>query len=104
MFACRVTAPLRANARPSMVAPVVRLMSVSAMMVPTNRVRVPSVAELATCQKTLHGLPLITSTRLSEAVMRVEDAWKTKTAFGSPPPSRVRVPVRPAPHRSRPPG
>jgi hypothetical protein len=36
VFASSVTAPLRANARPSTTAPVLRWTSVSAMMVPTN--------------------------------------------------------------------
>jgi hypothetical protein len=38
-----------------MVAPVCAVMLVSAMTVPTNVVVVPSVAELPTCQKTLHA-------------------------------------------------
>jgi hypothetical protein len=56
----------------------------------------PSVAELPTCQMTLlDWAPLIRATWLAEAVVSVEPAWKTKTAFGSPPPSRVTVPVSP---------
>ena len=55
VFVSSVTAPLRARARPCMVAPVVRVMLVSAMIVPTNVEPVPIVAELPTCQKTLHG-------------------------------------------------
>ena len=46
-----VTAPFRASARPSMVAPVVgREIEVNAMMVPLKVLAVPSVAELPTCQ------------------------------------------------------
>jgi hypothetical protein len=32
---------------------------------------------------------------LPEAVVSVEPAWKMNTAFGSPPPFKVKVPVRP---------
>lgn len=45
-----VTAPLRANARPATVAPVVTVTLVSARILPTNAVLVPRVAELPTCQ------------------------------------------------------
>jgi hypothetical protein len=56
VFVSRVTAPLRARALPSrMLARVVRVMLVSARMLPWNAVSVPSVAELPTCQKTLHA-------------------------------------------------
>jgi hypothetical protein len=50
-----VTAPFRANALPDTLAPVVRLMLVSARMFPMNAVRVPSVAELPICQNALQG-------------------------------------------------
>ncbi len=95
-FVSSVTAALRASARPSSVAPVVIVIAVSARMFPTKLEDVPIVAELPTCQKTLHAwADPISSTRLAEAVSRVEPAWKMKTAFGSPPPSRVRVPLSP---------
>jgi len=43
------------------------------MMVPTNRVPVPSVAEVETCQKTLHDdRPLMRATRLFDAVISDE--------------------------------
>ena len=45
-----VTAPLRASARPSSVAPVCIAIEVSAMMVPLNVVVVAMVAELPICQ------------------------------------------------------
>ena len=93
----RVTEPLRASARPSMFAPVVTLIEVSAMMVPTKVESVPSVAELPICQNTLHGdAPLMRSTRLADAVVRPEPIWKTQTALGSPSASRVSVPVSPS--------
>ncbi len=78
-----------------MVAPVVAVIEVSARMVPTNEVSVPSVAELPTCQYTLHGEAPLTrlTVLLSAAVVRVEPIWNTQTALGSPSASRVSVPV-----------
>jgi hypothetical protein len=46
----KVTAPFRASARPSTVAPVVSVIEVNARMFPRNVEPVPSVAELPTCQ------------------------------------------------------
>ena len=55
-----VTLPLRASARPCTVTPLFIEIDVRAMMVPAKTEAVPSVAELPTCQKTLHGCaPLI---------------------------------------------
>ena len=89
------TWPLRASARPSTSVPVVTEIDVSAMIVPTKVDVVPRVAELPTCQKTLHAVaPLIRLTRLSDAVINVDATWKMKTALGSPWPSRVSVPLR----------
>ena len=57
---------------------------------------VPSVAELPTCQNTLQACaPLTSLTRLADAVISVEPAWKTKTAFGSPWASSVSVAGQP---------
>ncbi|KOV34936.1 hypothetical protein ADK60_10835 [Streptomyces sp. XY431] len=79
-----------------MVAPVVTVIDVRARMLPTKVELVPSVAELPICQKTLQGAaPLIRFTWLAEAVVRVDPTWNTQTAFGSPPASRVSVPVSP---------
>jgi hypothetical protein len=50
-----VTAPLRASARPCKVAPVFIEIDESARIVPTKELDVSSVAELPTCQKTLHA-------------------------------------------------
>lgn len=67
------------------------------MTVPTNVVVVPSVAELPTCQKTLHGFaPPMRFTVLLGAVISVEPAWKMKTAAGSDWASNVTVPVSPS--------
>ena len=71
-------------------------MLVNARIVPRKVEPVPSVAELPTCQKTLQDwAPLIRLTVLPEPVVRVEPAWKTKTAFGSPPPLSVSAPESP---------
>ena len=88
-----VTAPLRAKARPWMFAPWVTVIDVKARMFPTKLEPVPSVAELPTCQKTLHGwAPLIRETELFDAVVSVEFVWKMKIDPGSPFPSSVKVP------------
>ena len=50
-----VTAPSCANAAPFMLAPEFRVMLVKAIILPTNDVLVPSVAELPTAQNTLHA-------------------------------------------------
>ncbi len=50
-----VTAPSLASRRPWMVAPVVAVIEVCAMIVPTKLVAVPRVAELPTCQNTLQA-------------------------------------------------
>jgi hypothetical protein len=91
-----VTAPFRASSRPATDAPAPALTEVRARMVPRKVEPVPSVAELPTCQKTLHGEePLTRFTRLEDAVVRVDAAWNRKTALGSPCASSVSVPVTP---------
>ena len=83
VLASKVTAPLRAKRRPVTVAPVVAEIDVSAITVPTIVDPVPRVAELTTCQKTLHGLaPLISDTTLLEPVINVLAAWKRTTRSG----------------------
>src|SRR5512135_2606584 len=52
----KVTAPVRANNRPSTVAPVVTVMEAIGRMLPLKTEPVPSVAELPTCQKMLAAL------------------------------------------------
>ena len=92
-----VTAPFRASRRPWIVAPVVAVMDVRARTLPTRWELVPSVAELPTCQKTLHAVPpLRTTTELVEAVINVDEALKTNTASGLPRVLRVKVPVIPS--------
>ena|SRR5580692_3414058 len=55
VLASMVTAPLMARARPLIVAPVFNVIDVVAMIVPAKLVVVPRVAELPTCQNTLHA-------------------------------------------------
>src|SRR5213075_858468 len=50
VLASRVTAPVRANSRPSTAAPVVTVIEANARMFPLNTEVVPKVAELPTCQ------------------------------------------------------
>ncbi len=65
------------------------------MIVPMKVEPDPIVAELRTCQKTLHELaPRMSFTELPDAVMRDEVVWKIHTELGSFWPSSVRVPVR----------
>ena len=89
-----VTAPFRAKALPVKLAPVFRVMLVSATMLPASAVPVPRVAELPTCQNTpqLDAL-LIRSTDEALAVVSVLPILKMKTALGLPCASRVSVPV-----------
>jgi hypothetical protein len=90
-----VTSPLRASALPWTVTALSSVMDVIARIVPTKEEPEPRVAELVTCQKTLHGLPpLMNTTELVDAVMRSDVAWKIHTEFGLFWPSSVSVPVR----------
>ena len=90
-----VTSPLRASALPWTVTALSSVMDVIARIVPTKEEPEPRVAELVTCQKTLHGLPpLMNTTELVDAVMRSDVAWKIHTEFGLFAPSSVSVPVR----------
>ncbi len=92
-----VTAPLRAKSLPFTVAPLFTEIDVKAMTVPWSAVLVPSVAELPTCQKTLHAwAPLMRLTPRSVAVVSVDATWKMNTARGSPCASSVRRPVNPS--------
>ena len=94
VFVSKVTAPFRASARPSIVAPVVTVIDDRAMIVPLNADPVPIVAELPICQKTLQDCaPPMRTTLLPEAVVSVEPAWKIQTSLG--PPESVSAPVSP---------
>ena len=90
----RLIFPLRASTRPITEAPLFSEMLASAIRLPWNAVVVSSVAELPTCQKTLHGdALLISTTELAGAVVRAEAISNTNCAFLSPCPSRVSGPV-----------
>src|SRR5450759_48915 len=89
-----VTAPFRAKVRAVTFAPVFSVMLDSARIFPANDVVVPRVAELPTCQKTLHTDPLlITTTDEPLAVVSVLPILKMKTAPALPWALSVRVPV-----------
>src|SRR5436190_1660695 len=93
VFASNVTAPFRANARPSSVAPVCSVIDVNARMFPFKTELVPSVAELPTCQTMFVGwAPPLRITCRPAVVVRVEAIWKMKTALVSPWASSVRSP------------
>jgi hypothetical protein len=90
----RVTAPFSAISEPESDAPVLAVIDVCARMIPINAVFVPNVAELPTCQMTLHALaPLINITDDAEAVVSVVPIWKTNWALVSPWASSVSIPV-----------
>lgn len=82
-----VTAPVCARARPFNLAPVFRLMDVSARIFPINEVFVPRVAELTTRHHTSKALP--PTTLAVPEVMRVDADLKIQTP---PNPLRVSVP------------
>jgi hypothetical protein len=86
----RVTSPVPANTRPSTVTPEPRVIEVDAMTVPM-KVEPSSVAELPTCQNTLHGeAPSVSTTLLLVEVTRLDPVWKMNT----PAPVKVSVPFR----------
>ena len=97
VLARNVNAPLPsapASNRPHDVAPVPIEIDAEASTFPLNVVLPSKVAELPTNHQTLEALaPLIRIILLPTAVVSAEGACRTKRAFGSPPPSRVRSPV-----------
>jgi len=97
----RVTAPFRASSLPLIVAPVWAVIEARARTVPTNLEPTPIVAELPTCQKTLHACaPLIRATLLFVFMMSVLADWKMNTAFESPCALSVTVPFTLSPRVS----
>ncbi len=78
-----------------MVAPVSKKMLLAPRIVPTKSMVVLRVVSLPTCQKTLQAWAApVSNAWLPAAVTRLDVAWKAQTAFGSPSPSSVRVPMR----------
>jgi hypothetical protein len=91
-----VTAPPSARTRPFTVAPVFNVIDVVARIDPAKLVVVPRVAELPTCQNTLHACaPFSSATLLVDAVVSDDPVSKMKTESGLPSPLRVTVPVKP---------
>jgi hypothetical protein len=79
--------PLRLERSPRVSAPAVK-------MVPEKLESAPVDTAPVTCQKTLSAFAWLTSTTaLLAAVLSAPVTWKINTAFGSPPPSKVMVPV-----------
>ena len=94
VFPSSVTAPLSAISLPLAVAPVVAVTLAFAITLPTNVEVVPSVAELPTCQNTLHAGPRWSRAPASAAaVVSVLPILKMKTALGLPWALSVSVPV-----------
>jgi hypothetical protein len=96
----KVIAAVRANSPPSFVTPVSTVIEARATIFPANTVPTPRVAELPTCQNTLHAwAPLVKDTSVKDTsapveVMSVDPIWMTQALSGSPLPSRVKTPVR----------
>jgi hypothetical protein len=93
-----VTVAVRANNLPFTFAPFVTVMEALAMMVPAKFEKVPSVAEVPTCQNTswAEAPParmtwLAGTDELPAAVVRVDTIWKIYVPW----PARVRFPVIP---------
>ena len=83
----KVTAPFLAKALPQpMVAPLFRVMLVSARMFPWNDVVVPRVAELPTCQNTFGSVRLLLKMtgRVAGSCQRSSDLENTNRALGFP--------------------
>ena len=89
----RVTPAFLANALPSSVAPVLKVMDSNAITVPLKTEVVPKVAELPTCQKMLDAdaLPLRITLR-PDVVVRADAICIMKTALAFPFASKVRSP------------
>jgi hypothetical protein len=63
------------------------------MILPTNELPAPSVAEVPTCQKMFTELPLSREIEEAGSAIKVVPIWKWKAAVGSPPVSSVNMPV-----------
>ncbi len=79
----RVTEPVWASARPWTVTLSPRLIDVCARMLPRKTEPAFNVAELPTCQKTLHSCaPLIRFTELPTPAVSDESVWMMNTVLG----------------------
>lgn len=96
LLVSRVTAPSMARTWPLTVTPAFTVIDVWARTLPAKSVSVPRVAELPIIQMTLRAVaPLMRSTWLAVAVVRVDPIWKIQSALRSPWASSVSVPVSP---------
>src|SRR5450759_4526944 len=88
-----VTPPFLANALPSSVAPVLKVMDSNAITVPLKTEVVPKVAELPTCQKMLDAsAPPLRITLRPDVVVRADAICIMKTELAFPFASKVRSP------------
>ena len=93
VFVSRVTVPFCDQTPPLITELWPIVIDVSPAIIPLKVTPVPIVTSPLTCQNTLFALaPLTRSTDLLFATVKVDDIWKTQTAFGSPPASSVRFP------------
>jgi hypothetical protein len=94
MLLSRVTVAPNAKTPPLDTAWVLSVTEVAARIFPWNTLPVPKVAELPTCQNTLHANPPPVSTTLDpDAVIREDPIWKYHASLAEPVPARVKVPV-----------
>ena len=93
VFPAIVIPPILANALPSRVAPVLKVIDCIARTVPLNTVVVPKVAELPTCQKMLEAIaPPLRITLRPDVVVRVDAICIINTALEFPFASNVKSP------------
>lgn len=93
-FESIVTVAPRANAPPFNTAAAPNVIEAPARIFPERELLAPSVAEVPTCQKTLHGRPPpVIRTLEPAAVMRVVPVWKYHASLAEPVPARVKIPV-----------
>lgn len=72
---------------------VVEFTDARAITYPTNKVPLPNVSKLPTCQKMLQGLaPPVRTSVAAGAVVSVELIWNTNRLLDLPPPSSVSMP------------
>lgn len=96
LLVSRVTEPSMARTWPLTVTPMVTVMEIWARTLPAKSVSVPRVAELPISQMTFLAVaPLMRSTWLAVAVVRVDPIWKIHLALRSPWASSVSVLLSP---------
>jgi hypothetical protein len=94
VLSSRVTVAPNAKTPPLDTASVLSVTEAAARIFPWNTLPVPKVAELPTCQNTLHANPPPVSRTLDpDAVVREDPIWKYHASLAEPVPTRVKVPV-----------